>query len=58
MAEKLGHRLHTTVQGWWDRDMIPATRQREILDCAGPLGLLITADDLVPATPVEQKEAA
>jgi len=27
VARKLGHRNHTTVQGWWDRNRIPDARR-------------------------------
>lgn len=27
LARKLGHRNHTTVQGWWERDRIPDGEQ-------------------------------
>ncbi|MGN7930279.1 carph-isopro domain-containing protein [Sphingopyxis sp. 22461] len=29
-ARKLGHRNHTTVQGWWDRNRIPPDRRPEV----------------------------
>jgi hypothetical protein len=48
MAEKLQHRSHTTVQGWWDRGIIPAQRQREVLDAANTHGVQIEAGDLIP----------
>lgn len=51
MADKLGHRSHTTVQGWWDRDVIPAQRQREVLDEARRRSITVTADDLIAAAP-------
>ena len=50
MAGKLGHSSHTTVQGWSDRDVIPAHRQREVLDAASRLGISLTAADLIPAS--------
>lgn len=30
LARALGHRNHTTVQGWWDRSHIPASRMEEV----------------------------
>lgn len=48
MAKRLGHRNHTTVQGWWDRETIPALRMPEVLDAASEHGLDISADELVP----------
>ena len=60
MADKLGHRSHTTVQGWWDRDVIPAQRQREVLAQAKRLKIRVTAEDLiatVDAVPAPQAAA-
>lgn len=48
MAGKLGHINHTTVQGWWDRDVIPARRQPEVLALAAREGVELTAADLIP----------
>lgn len=31
VARKLGHRNHTTVQGWVERNQIPETRRDEVL---------------------------
>lgn len=50
MAKKLGHRNHTTVQGWWDRETIPALRMPEVLDGAVEHGLYVSAEELVPRT--------
>ncbi|GLT03034.1 hypothetical protein GCM10007897_44730 [Sphingobium jiangsuense] len=30
LARALGHRNHTTVQGWWDRGHIPEARLAEV----------------------------
>lgn len=48
MAKKLGHRNHTTVQGWWERQTIPAHRFREVLAAANASDLDVTVDELVP----------
>ena len=48
VARELRHRNVTTVQGWWDRDIIPAHRQRSVLDLAKRLGKPITADQVIP----------
>ena len=48
VSHLLGHRNHTTVQGWWDRDVIPARRQSEILSLAEREGVPIEAADLIP----------
>jgi hypothetical protein len=31
LARKLGHRNHTTVQGWWERERIPPARLPDVL---------------------------
>ncbi|WP_443024842.1 hypothetical protein [Sphingomonas sp. Leaf22] len=49
MAQKLGHKSHTTVQGWWDRQVIPAQRQREVVGAAERLGIELQPGDLIPA---------
>lgn len=51
VARELKHRNVTTVQGWWDREVIPARRQRQVLDLAARLGKSITAEQVIP--PVE-----
>ncbi len=58
MADKLGHRSHTTVQGWWDRDVIPAQRQREVLDEAKRRKIKVTADDLIASAPTSVTQVA
>ncbi len=50
VARGLGHRNVTTVQGWWDREVIPAQRQRSVLDLACSLGIAIGPDDIIPAS--------
>ncbi len=44
MAQALGHRHPTTVQGWKERGYIPARQQNEVLRAARDLGI-----DLAPA---------
>ena len=34
LARKLGHKNHTTVQGWWERETIPADRMEQVLKVA------------------------
>lgn len=53
VAKGLRHRNVTTVQGWWDREVIPARRQREVLALAARLGKDITADQVIPAAEAE-----
>lgn len=31
VARKLGHRNHTTVQGWWERNRIPEEHRLAVL---------------------------
>jgi hypothetical protein len=49
MAVALEHKSHTTVQGWWEREVIPARRQPEVLAAAERLGISVTAADMIPA---------
>lgn len=49
LARKLRHKNHTTVQGWWERDRIPAHRQREVLNLAEKLGKVIPAEAIIPS---------
>jgi len=57
MADKLGHKSHTTVQGWSDRNLIPAQRQPEVLDAAVRHGITLSAADLVQASRPESAAA-
>ncbi len=50
VARELKHKNVTTVQGWWDRDIIPARRQREVLDLADRLGTRVEAIELIPSS--------
>ncbi|MFD1104606.1 carph-isopro domain-containing protein [Sphingobium olei] len=34
LARRLGHKHHTTVQGWWERNNIPSERMEEVLSAA------------------------
>jgi hypothetical protein len=47
-ARCLGHRSHTTVQGWWMREVIPAHRQAGVMAAAHRLGVLVEPLDLIP----------
>jgi hypothetical protein len=49
VARGLGHRNVTTVQGWWDREIIPAQQQRCVLDFAASMGCPIDPNDVIPA---------
>lgn len=48
VARGLGHRNVSTVQGWWDRETIPARRQLEVLELARALKKPVAAEDLIP----------
>ncbi|WP_369405410.1 carph-isopro domain-containing protein [Novosphingobium capsulatum] len=48
VARALGHRNVTTVQGWWDRELIPARRQRDVLDLAAHMGVPLLPDEIIP----------
>jgi hypothetical protein len=48
VARALGHRNVTTVQGWWDRELIPARRQRDVLDLAARMGVPLLPDEIIP----------
>jgi DNA-binding transcriptional regulator YiaG len=37
----------STVAGWKQRGIVPARRQRQILDIARSMGLRLTAEDLI-----------
>lgn len=53
VARELQHKNVTTVQGWWDRDVIPARRQREVLDLAERIGKPVDPVELIPGAPAE-----
>jgi hypothetical protein len=48
VARELKHKNVTTVQGWWDRETIPAHRQREVLDLAERIGLPVEPEQIIP----------
>lgn len=41
----------SVVQSWKERNVIPARRQRAVLDLAGKLGKPVAAADLIPPAP-------
>ncbi|WP_371732433.1 carph-isopro domain-containing protein [Azospirillum sp. TSH58] len=45
LAETLGHRNRTTVQGWLARGWIPARQQQAVLDAALALGIALAPSD-------------
>lgn len=53
VAKGLNHRNVTTVQGWWDREVIPARRQRDVLALAARMGKDITPDNVIPPSETE-----
>lgn len=48
MARTLNHTTHGTVQGWWERDVIPAHRQAAVLEAAQDAGVKIALAELIP----------
>jgi hypothetical protein len=48
VATGLQHRNVTTVQGWWDRNVIPARQQRKVLELATRQGVIVRPDELMP----------
>ena len=48
LARGLGHRNPSTVQGWWERDVIPAHQQAFVLEAARVAGLGLEPSDLIP----------
>ncbi len=48
MARMLGHASHTTVQGWCNRNVIPAQHLYSILSHADCLGIKLQPIDLIP----------
>ncbi|WP_353442279.1 carph-isopro domain-containing protein [Sphingomonas faeni] len=47
VSRLLGHRHPSTVQGWWERNVIPARQQRAVLDLARQRGMVIEPIDLI-----------
>ena len=43
------HRNPTTVQGWWERERIPAHRFHEVMDAANKLNIEVSVEDLIPS---------
>lgn len=48
VANGLDHRNPSTVQGWWDREVIPSRKQRSVLALATRKGVIVRADELMP----------
>ncbi|WP_420893913.1 carph-isopro domain-containing protein [Sphingomonas paucimobilis] len=48
LSRELGHRNPSTVQGWWDRETIPARWQRAVLAVCIKLGVKVDPLDLMP----------
>lgn len=53
LARGLNHKNVTTVQGWWDREIIPAHRQREVLDYAASIGKELDPEAVIPLARTE-----
>ena len=58
LANALGHRYPTTVQGWKERGSIPSKRQGEVLAAARRLNVPVSPADFieVAAEPTEPAE--
>lgn len=48
LARKLDHPVHTTVQGWFERNRIPLDRWAEVIAAANTEGFKINASDMMP----------
>lgn len=48
MARTLRHRNPSTVQGWWERGVIPAQQQAVVLEAARSSGIHLEPSDLIP----------
>lgn len=48
MARTLNLSNHSTVQGWWERNVIPAHQQAAVLDAAHTAGIALEPSDLIP----------
>ena len=58
MANELGHRNPTTVQGWRDRGIIPARQLGNVLEAAERKGIPLTPADLIAPAPPTERGAA
>ena len=52
VSRGLGHKHPTTVQGWWERGVIPAQQQKRILDLAARRNVAVDPLDLIPGSDV------
>jgi hypothetical protein len=48
LARKLDHPIHTTVQGWYQRNSIPIDRWQEVIAVAEREGKPIGTEQLLP----------
>lgn len=48
LARRLGHRNASTVQGWWERGVIPAHQQARVLHVAREASVPVQPSDLIP----------
>ena len=54
MARTLRHRNPSTVQGWWERQVIPSRRFPSVLAAAQALDIQIGPADLIPEADAER----
>lgn len=48
LSRALGHKNPTTVQGWFERGVIPARQMPKVLAAARREGIELTAEQLIP----------
>ena len=53
LARELRHRNPSTVQGWWEREVIPARQQPNVLGVAARLNVEVDPADLIPQVAAE-----
>ncbi|MFV0922758.1 carph-isopro domain-containing protein [Sphingomonas parapaucimobilis] len=58
LARRLGHRNASTVQGWWERGVIPAHQQAHVLHAAREASVPVQASDLIPQACHSMQERA
>lgn len=49
LARLLKHRNPSTVQGWWERGIIPSLRWPEVLEVAERAGVPVKPEDFLPS---------
>ena len=57
LSRGLKHRNPSTVQGWWEREVIPPRRMPEVLAYAQEVACPIDPLDLIPVNSGEESRA-